>query len=196
MNPVRRTVLEQKAKQIEKLKGLKWSKALDEAAKEYGFSNLRHYQNVTKKLSPKQNLDKAVTDFKSFSELRVFLKSLKPSEINFACIKFGFKDHVELYLQDLSSKGYLNPGGFIPNSSQKLEFEFYDFNFQVDENYIGITGNFLVLVKSLLDKNVKLRSAVIRSDRFEGKFLARLDSDKVISLENVEISDKSFWAKE
>lgn len=51
MIPVRRSVLEQKAKEIQKLKGLKWSKALDEAAKEHSFTNYRHYLNVSKELS-------------------------------------------------------------------------------------------------------------------------------------------------
>jgi len=41
------SVIKKKAKQLQKEKSLKWNPALDEAAKEFGFSNFKNYKNIS-----------------------------------------------------------------------------------------------------------------------------------------------------
>lgn len=50
IKPVLRSQLTKKAKSIQTEKACKWHEALDVSARDYGFSNFRHYQNVVSEL--------------------------------------------------------------------------------------------------------------------------------------------------
>lgn len=192
MNPLRRSVLEQKAQEIQKLKGLKWMKALDEAAKEFGFNNFRHYQNMSKEISPKGKPAKVMSDLMSFPEFLAYLKGLNSLEVNDASIKHGMNVHVENYLRDIFNKGHLRPGGYFPNSAEKLELEFLGCSFEVAQDHLKIKGKFLIQIKLLVGENYARESSVKRSDRFDGTFLILMDSKGDLSLSEAKISDESF----
>jgi len=190
MNPVRHSIIKEKAKKIQKATGLQLSKAYDQAVLEFGFKNYRHYLNEYEKIKAPFDLDKALKDSKSFPELLALLDHLKPIERREACFKLGIIEHSKEYLLELTQKGYLKPGGFFPSGAQKLELEFQeDFNFASDGIVLRISGNFLIHIKSLFETNLGSKSAVKRSDKFLGKFTMHLDSNKNFSLPEVSIID-------
>lgn len=190
MNPVRHSIIKEKAKKIQKATGLQLSKAYDQAVLEFGFKNYRHYLNEYKKIKSPFDLDKVLKGSKSFPELLALLDHLKPIERREACLKLGIIEHSKKYLLELNQKGYLKPGGFFPNSAQKLELEFHeDFNFASDGTVINITGNFLIHIKSLFEANFASKSNVKKSDKFLGKFTMHLDSNKNFSLQEIRITD-------
>lgn len=194
MIPVSRSILEQTAKKIEKLKGLKWSKALDEAALELGFNNYRHFLNAYEKSKPEKQLKQNFNQFKSFPEFLAFLKKAESVDVAESCTKLGLDNDVKNYLLSVFEERGLSLVGLIPNNLQKLDFEFDEFNFRPINDHLSITGNFSILVKSLFEEDPKRKSTVKRSNRFEGNFSAQIDSSKSLILQEISISDKAFWS--
>ncbi|MFA6236512.1 MAG: hypothetical protein WC635_04215 [Bacteriovorax sp.] len=194
MIPVRRSILEQTAKKIKKLKGLKWSKALDEAALELGFNNYRHFLNAYEKSKPGKQLKQDFSQFISFPVFLAFLKKAESVDVAKACTKLGLDNDVKNYLLSIFEERGLSLVGLIPNSMQRLEFEFDEFNFRPIDEHLSITGDFSIQVKSLFKEDPKRKSAVKRSDRFQGNFSAQIDSSNSLILQEVSINDKAFWA--
>lgn len=189
---VRRTVLEQKAKQIQKLKKLQWSKALDEAAKEFQFSNYRHFLNAIKDSVHKDGKYKSISEFSTFVEFLSYLNSLNAIGVNEACIKAGFVKQVEDYLLDLFNKRFLTVDAFIPNKLQRLNFDFLNFNFSAEEKIVKITGNIQIQIKDLEGKLFEYKGAMKKSNAFDAHFLIILNPDMTLRLDNIEINGKSI----
>lgn len=182
MSPIRFTVIKQRAKEIEKLKGLKWTKALDEACQESGFSNYRHYLKHSKSFLPS-----SIESFSSFrpknlSELINFLKKSSTEEVNERCKDLQISNHVQDYLIDLFQKRYLTVGVFIPNDIQKLKFDFQKFSYGIKSEHIKISSNVLISITTPTGELYESMGAMKTNNQFDCIFEFLLNSDSVLSL--------------
>ena len=152
------SILKKRAKQLKKEKFLSWHQALDEASKEFGFSNYKNYKNIfeaqhteameycLKEISPK---------IESFM-LKTFLEDKGRAEINFRAPYFIAK---EVSINDLA--------------------------YETNETGLYIAGNYILKAEFEfgLDENDPISKDARFNDReFDGWFGVKIGKDKKIIL--------------
>jgi hypothetical protein len=191
MIPVRRSLLEQTAKKIEKLKGIKWSKALDAAATEFGFTNYRHYQNAYKNSKWKTCAEPGPVELDKKTKFLKLVNESSDLEISTFCHENDVEKDVINYLLHLFEIRKITVPGKLFFKFEDFEFDFKDFNYKSRNDRIEVRGEFFINVKTFHGKEFEYNGASKSSRNFLSSFLVCIGVDGMI-LETANITDEPF----
>jgi len=203
------SVLKQLAKNLQKEKSLSWHKALDEAARESGYTNYKNYQNQTKleigdfvrkillENDPLKKEELAILFLKnfqgSFQDRFKIIEYVSGSNevIKLICEKSNLIKEIELlFLKDLQA----DKGGeveiYAPNFiANKVLFS--ELNYELQEGKICIEGNYELKLKFDGEVPNELKNLPhFNSQPMYGDFEIMVDKNKKIIIDNQSIGWK------
>ncbi len=200
------SVLRQLAKNLQKEKSLSWHKALDEAARQSGYTNYKNYQNQTKleigdlvreillESDPSEKEKLAISFLKNFQgsfqdRFRILEHVSNSNEvIKLICEKSNLIKEIELLLlKDLQA----DKGGeveiYAPNfTANKILLS--DLNYEVQEGKIFIEGNYELKLKFDGEVPNELKNLPhFNIQPMYGDFEITVDKNKKISIDHQSI---------
>lgn len=212
------SILKKKAKQLKKENSLTWHQALDDAAKEFGYSNFKNYQNISeagvnqykvaveailKNMSLEKDMFKKmelVISFMQnyeapFRDLLNILKQFQNSEaaIQNVCEKLNvMEEEIRLFLFNhfLTEKGEYEINFRAPNFIAR-ELSISDLTYEIDETLLCVDGNYVLTTKFEfeLDENEPGNTNDFFKDReFDGYFEVEIDLNKEITFVHSDMS--------
>jgi len=217
---VSQSFFKQKARQIKKEKSLSQHQALDQAAREFGYSNYKNYLNVLEanrnqsKQPPKEVLLKNISSENdmtkkvnlaisfiqgfeiSFQDLLDILKLFQHSEkdIQFLCEKSNLKDEIQSYLLNdfLTDEGKDEVHFRQPYFIAK-EISLIDLTYEIDEDMLRVDGNYNL--KTKFEFEMEEDDPLSKDDRFNdrqlfGSFGITIDRNKKINITHSDIGEK------
>lgn len=214
------SVLEKSAKRLKKEKSLNWHQARDEAAKEFGFTNFKNYQNIKKidihqyklsfeillkKLLSENNISKKrdfvflfmqnyETPFRDFlSILKQFQESEK--DVHYICDRLNLmKNEIQQYLLD----DFLSEDG---QSEIEMFYQYYiakdialnNLSYSINENTLLVDGEYSLTIAF----NGEVPDHYKNEPHFEdhtlcGSFEIVVDRNKKITLEDASIGEDEY----
>jgi hypothetical protein len=209
--------LKQIAKKLKKEKSLSHSRALDEAAGLYGYSNYKHYLNDSKiSLEESRNLKKSllseiflekdiskkvnlaisfIEKFKtSFQDSLSILKQFEQSEnaLKLMCEKLGLKDDIQKSLLNyfIESKDDLQA---LPMKEHFVAKEILveDLEYEISDDVLRVDGNYVLSFKFEHEVPEEMKDMPhFNPQPMFGEFIMTIDKNKKIAIEEPSIGEE------
>jgi hypothetical protein len=203
--------LKQRARQLKKEKSLRSSQALDEAARELGYSNYRNYLNVLEstrkqekssmdllleKISSENDMSKKIdlaipfvqSPETSFHEILDILKIFQHSEkdMRAVCEKSNVKNEIKQYLLNdfLTGETEADISGFYENYIAK-DISLSELSYQINGDMICVDGQYDLTIKSEFefeDENYEEKESYFENYLLTGTFEITIDKNKKITV--------------
>ena len=216
-SPVSSSFLKQRARQIKKEKSLSQHQALDEAAKEFGFSNYRHYLNQSEASSKDavfqavfaeqdtaKRLGLAISYLQKyeipFHDLFDVLKLFRQSEeaLNSICEKTSLKDDVQKFLlkffQDFKRDLQVLP---MREHFVAKDISVRDFFYEMRENALFVGCNYDLEFKFEFEVPEEMKNEPhFHREPMVGDVAITIDRSKIMTIGNPSIgedADGEMW---
>lgn len=212
------SILKKKARQLQKEKSLTWHQALNESAKEFGYTNYQNYKNISeahlkqyksamevllKNISLETDIPKkmelAISSMENYEtplrDLFDILNQFQHSEeiIQVVCEKLNLmKEEIQLFLFNdfLTDEGKNEINFRAPHFIAK-EISISDLTYEINEDALYVDGNYVLKTEFEfeLDANDPTSKDERFKDReFEGSFGVEVDANKNITFVHSDMS--------
>lgn len=217
---VLQSVLEKRARELKKEKTLKLHQARDEAAKEFGFSNFKHYKNSSeadikryksslevlfKNISVENDISKkiklAISFMQShetpFRDLFDILELFQYSEeaIQAICERLGLmNDEIQSFLLNefLSEEGRYEINFRAPYFIAK-EVSISNLTYEINDDMLCVDGHYVLKTEFEFELDEDVENDGRFNDReFDGSFGVEVDRNKKITMEHSDMGTDSI----